>query len=105
VTRKQERRFLLGVLQQIDSPKKIPRPLGLLAKAVIWLFLVAATVVALQVFGEPSMSQVVAALVGLLVGGIGMFVITVNVFGRHILAACLVADRELVEARLRELGA
>jgi glycerol uptake facilitator-like aquaporin len=97
-------RFLRGVLQQIEHPRN-PTQLGLLAKTLIWVALVIAGIFALQVFGEPSQSQVVACLIGLLVGAVGMFFITTNVFGRHILAACRVADRGLVEARLRELGA
>ena len=104
MTPKQEKRFLLGVLQQIEGTRT-PRSLGLIAKVIIWLCLVAATIFALQAFGEPSKTQLVAALIGLVVGGIGMFIVSAKVFGQHILAACRVADRNLVEARLRELGA
>ncbi len=102
MTRDQEVSFLRGVLKHLDEPRA-PTKLGLVAEIAIWLAAVVAGIVVLQVFGVPSQAQTIAAIVGLVVGALGMFIITTNVFGRHILAACRVADRELIEARLREL--
>ena len=100
----EEQRFLRGLLQRPDKPVHIAR-WSLSAKTGLWLAMVVAGIVALQVFGEPSKPVFVASLVGLTIGGLFGFFATANVFSRHILVVGQFVDRERIEARLRELGA
>ena len=103
LTPAEEKRFLLGLLEQLDHPRQ-PRRLGLFAKLGLWLLFVILGIVILQVFGRPTTEVLGIAVGGVAVGAIAAFAATSNVFGRHLLVAGQFVDRQRVEARLRQLG-